>query len=739
MTLSSPRTTRGSAVGVGLRRAVLAAALTLAAATAQAQSLRDGTDAPALVRANEIQVDDDLGLVVARGQVEISQGDRLLKADTLTYNRRTNVVTASGGVMLLDPGGDVAFADFVELTSDMRDGTIRNLRAMLTDQSRFAAVTARRADGSKTVMRRATYSPCEPCEKDPTRAPMWQLRAERITHDQAAKEITYDNAWLEVAGVPVAYTPYMAHPDGTEKRASGFLMPDVTSSSQVGTMFGTPYYWTLGPSADATVTPIVLTNDLPILAGEYREFARNGKVQFDGAIMRTRREGEGFGDTRGYASGKGRFDIDDDWRWGFDLARATDKTFVDRYRLRQRFAFLDQNVFESRLYTEGFRDRGYAVLQGLSYQGLRPEDSLERSPQVLPAGAYSWIGEPGAMGGRFEFDANTASIYRQSGVRTQRGSAIGGWTLPYTTRTGEIYTLSATVQTDIFHTTNIDNRNGGGYRPTEDGVQSRVLPQLGVSWRYPLVRSNGAARLLVEPVAGAFAAPNLGDQRNLPNEDSLGLTFDDTNILRPNRFTGYDRAEGGMRTIYGLNSEYSNLWGQRFGAFLGQQYRYKAESAAPASSGIDTRFSDFVGRFNATPHPWLTSTYRFQIDNATRELLRSVSSVSLGPTALRYTLSHARIDRALQPTAVTSINQLGHGLTVVVNENWRAQGRLIQALGNDNGVLVAGATLFYEDDCFIWGIDLTRRNIGRAELPPDTAILFRIALRNLGELSLRGL
>ncbi|MFN8704536.1 MAG: LPS-assembly protein LptD [Rhodospirillales bacterium] len=722
-----------------MRRAALAAILTLAAASdSQAQSLRDTSDAPALVRANEIQVDDDLGWVVARGQVEISQGDRLLKADTLTYNRRTNVVTASGGVMLLDPAGDVAFADFVELTSDMRDGTIRNLRAMLTDQSRFAAVTARRADGSKTVMRRATYSPCEPCEKDPTRAPMWQLRAERITHDKAAKEISYDNAWLEVAGVPVAYTPYIAHPDGTEKRKSGFLIPDISSSSKVGTMVATPYYWTLGPSADMTVTPIVLTNDLPILAGEYREHARNGKVQFNGALMRTRREGEGFGDTRGYASGKGRFDIDADWRWGFDFARATDKTFLDRYRLRQRFAFLNQDVFESRLYTEGFRDRGYAVLQGLSFQGLRPEDSLERSPQVLPAGAYSWTGEPGAMGGRFGFDANTVSIYRRNGVRTQRASAVGGWTLPYTTRTGEVYTVSATVQTDIFNTDNIDTR-GGGYRPTENGFQSRVLPQLGVSWSYPLVRSNGAARLLVEPVAGAFAAPNLGDQRNLPNEDSLGLTFDDTNLLRPNRFTGYDRAEGGVRTIYGLNSEYSNVWNQRFGAFLGQQFRYKSESAAPAGSGIDTRFSDITGRFNATPHPWLSTSYRFQIDNASRELLRSVTSASLGPTALRYSLSHSRLDRALQPTALVSVNQLGHGLSAAFDENWRIQGRVIQALGNDSGILIAGATLFYEDDCFIWGIDFTRRNIGRDEIPPDTAILFRIALRNLGELSLRGL
>jgi len=738
MTLSSPRTTRGFAVGVGLRRGALAAALTLTAAGAHAQTLRDGLDAPALVRADEIQVDEDLGLVVARGLVEISQGNRLLKADTLTYNRRTNVVTASGSVMLMDPSGDVVFADFVELTSDMRDGTIRNLRAMLADQSRFAAATARRADGSKTVMRRATYSPCEPCEKDPTRAPMWQLRAERITHDQAAKEITYDNAWLEVAGVPVAYTPYMAHPDGTERRKSGFLMPDVASSSQVGTMVGTPYYWTLGPSADATVSPLWMTNDNPILAGQYREHARNGKVEFDAAGMRTRRTGEGFGDTRAYAKGRGRFDIDDDWRWGFDIARATDKTFIDRYRLRQRFAVLDQNVLESRLYTEGFRDRGYASLEGMSFQGLRPEDSLEKSPQVLPAATYSWFGDPGVSGGRFEFNANTVSVYRRNGTSAQRGTMVGGWTLPYTTRSGEVYTVSTTLQTDIFRTAPLDSGTGG-YRPTDDGVRARAIPQIALGWRYPLAAFPGRNFALREPMAAVYASPNMGNQRDLPNEDSLGFTFDDTNLFRSNRFTGYDRVESGLRGVFGLNSEFTTATREKLGVFVGQQYRQRDEYAAAIGSGIESRSSNLVGRVIAVPHRWVLATYRFQIDENRYELLRSIASLSLGPAPLRYALSHARIDRALQPTASASVNQLAHALTASINENWRLQGRMVQALGNDDGVLIAGATLFYEDDCFIWGVDLTRRNIGRAEIPPDTAILVRLGLRNLGDLSLRGL
>lgn len=692
---------------------------------------------PSMISADEVTSDEEFGIVTASGNVEVTQGEMLLKANSLSYNRRSGVITASGNVSLVDADGAVVFSDFLELTGDFRDGMARNFRALMADQSRFAAVTARRSDGTRTVMRRATYSPCQPCADNPTRAPVWQIRAERITHDQTEKEITYKNAWIEFGGVPVAYTPYMSHPDGSEKRKSGFLIPDFGSSSQVGTMVGVPYYWVIGPSADATITPIALSDDFPMLAGEYRERARNGQVEYRGAFMKTRRDGEGFGDHRGYISGRGNFDIDNDWRWGFDGSRATDKTFIDRYRLRQRFGFLDQNVLESRLYTEGFRDRGYAAVNAFSYQGLRPEDSTSTAPLVLPAAEYGWYGEPGSSGGRFAFEANSASIYRSQGLRAQRGSMVASWLLPYTTNSGEVYSLGASLQGDLFHTTRIASTTRE-FRPEEDGVNTRVMPEVTLGWRYPLVRPLASGRMLVEPVAAVYVAPNMGNQAYLPNEDSLGFTFDDTNLFRRNRFAGFDRLESGVRSVYGANTEYSNVYGQRYSVFLGQQFRQRTEAAASAGSGIDTRFSDFVGRVQATPHAWATATYRFQVDSASRELLRSVSSMSLGPAPLRYSLSHVRIDRALQPTAQASINQLGHAVTAVITEYWRVQGRVIQQLGADDGVLVAGGTLIYEDDCFIWGLDLTRRNIGRAEIPPDTALLFRIALKNLGELSLRG-
>lgn len=721
---------------------VLALAFGLWAGTpdaAMAQGRAASDNLPVLLTSDEMTSDEELGVVTASGNVEIAHGGRILRADTLTYNRRTGVVTASGNVSVVEASGEVAFAEYVELTSDLRDGVMRNIRTMLADQSRFAAVTARRADGSRTVMRRATYSPCEPCEKDPTRAPIWQLRASRITHDAAQKEIVYDDAWMEIAGVPVFYTPYLSHPDGTEKRKSGFLPPDVSTSSRNGSMLATPYYWTLGPSADLTVTPVFISNDNPLMAAEYRERMRNGEFGMDASFLRTKREGEGFPDWRGHIRAQSKVDLDDNWRTGFDLARASDKTYIERYRIRQRFRFLEQDALTSRAYVEGFRDRGYAVVDAFSFQGLRPEDDPGRTPVVLPQMRYSWYGEPGTMGGRYTFDASAASIYRDDDVRAQRGTMLGGWALPYTTRTGEIYTLAANLQTDVFHSSNAAYGTRDAFQPSETGFAARAVPQLALSWRLPLIRRFDNANLIVEPISALYVAPNAGSQRNLPNEDSRGLTFDDTSLFRLNRFSGYDRLETGQRLVTGVNTEWSNRHSERFGVFLGQQYRMNDEAALQKGSGADTRFSDFVGRVLASPHEWVNSSYRFQIDNKNRELLRSITSVSLGPQALRYGLSHTRVDRSIQPTALVSINQLSHSLSTRFNEVWRLTGRVVQSLGQDDGVLLAGATLVYDDDCFLWGVDLQRRNIGRTEIPPDTAILFRFGFRNLGELALRGL
>ena len=116
---------------------------------------------PVLLSADEITHDQKLGVVVAKGNVEIEQAGRILMADSVTYNQRENTVIASGNVSLLEPSGEVIFAEYMELRDDLKEGIVRGIRILLADDSRMAAAGARRSGGNLTRMTKAIFSPCK--------------------------------------------------------------------------------------------------------------------------------------------------------------------------------------------------------------------------------------------------------------------------------------------------------------------------------------------------------------------------------------------------------------------------------------------------------------------------------------------------------------------------------------------------------------------------------------------------
>ncbi|MBT4906267.1 MAG: LPS-assembly protein LptD, partial [Rhodospirillaceae bacterium] len=271
-----------------MRRGIFIAALILAGLwgpPAIAQE-RPSSSEPVLLSADEVSYNEDLGIVVASGSVEIAQGDRVVLADRVTYNERENTVSANGHVSLLEPGGEVVFAEYMELADDMKNGVVRDLRILLTDNSRIAAAGGRLQGGVRTEMRKAVFSPCELCEDDPEAAPLWQIKAVKVVHDQRTHDIEYTDAWMEMYGVPVFYTPYFSHPDPTVKRRSGLLTPDFGNDSQLGMLLRTPYFFTMGPDKDATITPIFTTKERVALAAEYRQRFTSGEFETDGSFTR---------------------------------------------------------------------------------------------------------------------------------------------------------------------------------------------------------------------------------------------------------------------------------------------------------------------------------------------------------------------------------------------------------------------------------------------------------------------
>lgn len=687
---------------------------------------------PVLLTADQMSFDRDNQVVTAEGNVEISQGERVLKADRLTYNQATGVVIASGSVSLTEPTGEVLFADRVELEKELREGVVENIGVLFPDDSRFAANGAVRTGGNKTDMRKAVFSPCKLCPDQPERAPLWQLKADRVVHDQAAQRIEYSDASMEIFGVPVAYAPFFWHPDPTVKRKSGFLAPTFGNDSQLGFFTQVPYYINISPDTDATFAPIFTTKEPPVAAGELRHRFLDGQAEVSGSVARVG-DRDDLGreldndTTRGHIFSKGRFEIDETWRWGFNGALTTDDTYLRRYDIKSPDR---SDLLTSRIFVEGFRGRNYASAEAIHFQGLRAEDVQSRIPEVAPLINYNFISEPLANGSFWSIDGNLAALTRVDGTDSRRLSTIGGWQMPYIGRLGDLYTLSASVQGDIYWVNEVSSPSGG---TTFRGITGRFFPQASLDWRYPLVRELGNVRQLLEPRLAFTIAPNGQNSGNIPNEDSLDFEFDDTNLFSPNRFAGRDRVSGGKHLTYGMRTAFYGDAGGETEIFLGQDYRLRTDDTFPTGSGLEDDFSDLVGRVRVRPSKYLDLLYRFRFDRTDFRAQRNEISMAAGPPSVRLNANYLFFGENAANVDFGEREEIEASLTVKLSDQWSVTGRERFDLTDGGGPLNYGGGVTFQNECILITADVSRNFFRDRDLQPSTRVFVRVVFKYLGE------
>jgi LPS-assembly protein len=691
---------------------------------------------PILFSADEITYDEALGIVIARGNVEINQGGRTLLADTVSYNRRNGVVTATGNVRLLELDGTVYFAEYVELSDDLREGFIRDIGVLMADQTRIAAASGTRREGRVTVFRKAVFSPCELCREDPSKPPLWQIKADEVVHDQEERSLTYRDARLEFYGVPVAYTPYFKHPDPTVDRQSGFLAPTFGSSSTLGVTLEAPYYWNIAPDRDVTFEPIFTTKQSVVLAGEYRELFPKGRFESSGSgTIADRQNGNGetqSNEFRGHVDSTGRFAINDTWRWGFDVERASDDTYLRLYN------FSDASTLTSNLFTESLRGRNYLAVNGFAFQGLREETSNEELPIILPLIDYNFLSEPDSLGGRYSLDTNLGVLSRIDGRDTRRLSVKGGWEVPFVGPIGDLYRISASVQTDGYWVDDFDPDNPVVDPPGNPGPElaGRFFPQIAVQWRYPLAQTSDWGQQVVEPVVQVVAAPDWANNDDIPNEDSLDFEFDDSNLLSLNRFPGVDRVDPGSRVDYGLQWALSSPFIGEASAFLGQSYRLDNDNAFAKGSGLEDDLSDVVGRIRLVPQEDIDVSYRFRINKDDLTAERHELDLSIGPPALNLDLSYVFLSDDLTTDEFDTREELAFRLSSQLNENWSMQGAHRRDL-QDNNALSTSLGLTYLDECFFITVEGKRTYYEDREIDQEDSVMIKLVFKNLGEVGVQ--
>ncbi len=707
---------------------LLAALAVQPVGAAHAQSI-DAGEGPVLLLADKVDVDEPRQIVTAEGDVEITRGNRRLLADRVRYYQAEDRIEAIGNVTLLEPGGEAIYAELMSVSGDMKDGIIEGLRARLDEDSRLAATSAKRIDGSRTEMDQAVYSPCPLCAEGDS-PPLWQISASKVTHDQEAKDVIYNHAFFELYGVPVLYSPYFAHPDPSVKRRSGFLSPSVGTDSELGFTLETPYYFALAPHYDMTVAPIFTSEEGVVLAGEFRHRLHNGRYDIGGSLTRgseaenSNQDQASRDEFRGHVAGDGDFALGGGWGWGYDLFLASDDTYLERYD------FSDLDILENRLFVEKIDGRNYFAANSYAFQGLRETDDQGLIPVVLPLLDVELSSDPMLFGSRFFLDSSFLALTRSDGLDTKRLSTTGGWELPWLGPLGDEYHLTLSLRSDYY------DLNGNPDTLGDDGkrTEARLIPRATLDWRWPWIGDSFGLTPVIEPIASLTLAPNGLNDDDIPNEDSLDLEFDDTNLFEESRFPGLDRVEEGSRVSYGLRFAGIGETGETVNALFGQSWRFQKDDQFDADTGLDGQFSDYVGRVEVAPANWLNGRYRFRLDRDTFAPVRNEVRAAIGPSRLRLDVNYLSLEddpsvseeEFRKREEITAGLQLGLGGGVTVRAQTRRDLKADRTVANTVG-------LIYRHPCLVLIGGVEKQFTEDRDAGDGTTISLRLTFQNLGE------
>ncbi|MEP1597012.1 MAG: LPS assembly protein LptD [Hyphomonas sp.] len=671
----------------------------------------------------------DENKLVAEGNVEALYQGRILRADKLVYDRTTDKVRASGNVIIIDETGSQQFADEIEVDSTLEDGYAIGFSARLDQGATVAANSAIRQSNGVNALDQVVYTACPVCEEDKT--PTWSVRARRAVLDQESQMISYRDAVIEVAGIPVFYFPFLAHPDPTSERRSGLLIPSAGNSSKLGWFYQQPYYWAISDSSELTISPLVTQNVNPLLELDYRKKFYSGAININTSFTNEQdfdSDGELLGEEklRGHIYGSGLFAINNQWKWGFGIEHQTDDLYDRRYDLdgqnEQRGLYASQpRRLLTQLFAIGQGNDYYTDVALLKFQGLRENDDDGELPTALPVfyGEKYW--DLGNMGFA-SVNASSAILSRDLGEDSHRVSVGADWTDLNVLPGGFTFEQFAEVRADYY---GLDEDASG-----EESV-SRAVGNIGGKLAYPMIRPGKTVDLMIEPaVMAAWGLSNVNDDA-IPNEDSLLYEADESSLFEANGFGAFDLYEGDGKLAAGITTRAVWKNGPDLSATVGKRWRSRPDDSFDAISNLDGTSSDWLISATADFGSLLRVDTRARLDEDGFSLNRIDAKLSSNYKRLRAVAQYYKVDERIAISGGGDEGILLRGEVRVTDQYSVFFGQLRDIESNLNARQEYG--IAFEDECSRFEIVYQRSELQDRTLGPEENIQFRFSLKTIGD------
>ncbi len=671
-----------------------------------AEPATDSADAQATIDGDKIEYNVN-GNAVLSGNVEMRQGNRVIRADHLEYDTENQSAKLEGGVEFSDPtltvrGNSGSY-------SSVLGAEFQGAEFELPERNARGAASSLQMDAAgKVTLEDVTFTTC------PLDDMSWQMRARSIELDTRERNGVGRGASVRFKNVPIVYLPWMTFPIGSQRK-SGFLFPNIGGSSRNGAMLELPYYWNIRPNLDFTAQPVYYSKRGVDLAGQFRYLTYRQRGAFEFNYLPSDDEFGNENRSRLYLQHVA--ELPGDWRFRIDATDVSDSQYFEDFARGPEGTSVP---FAERLAEFTYRDEHLNV-RGQIQDFQTIDDDLDpldrpytRAPRILATGDWA-LGQAAVDYG---FDAELVNFDRNIGVT--------GWRLDVAPRAGFDWSGPGFFV-----------RPSGGYRYTQysledqtpgtDDAPTRSLPFASLDAGLVFERnsgSHGQRRMTLEPRALYLYTPYRA-QDDLPLFDTGLPDLNLVQLFRTNRYVGADRVNDANQIAFGLTSRLfdAESGAQYLAASFGQIYYFERPRVVLPNETPSARdSSDFIAQVSLSAYKnWnLEAGIQWNPEDSRSE--RSQFRLQYRPGGdrvvnLGYRAQRDRIEQA----DVSAAWPLG--------KRWNAFGRFVYSL-RDRDTLDQFAGFEFKACCYRLRA-VARRFVSNRDGERETAFFVQLELNGL--------
>ena len=486
----------------------------------------------------------------------------------------------------------------------------KNIFSNPTNDPRLKGVSVK-GNENQTIINKGVFTSCN---KDQD-CPSWSIKAKKIEHDKQKKQITYENAVLNIYDNPVLYFPKFFHPDPSVKRQSGFLKPEFNNSNLLGSSFTLPYFKVISENKDLTFTPTLFDNDTKIVKTEYRQINKNSSIIADIGFVNNYKSGT-TKKSKNFNHFFGQFNLDLNFQ---DFNKSEINVNFERVSNDKYLKVFDTFISNSQLIPNNFDKLENNINLNLineSYNfesGIKAFETLsgptsDRYQYILPYYNYQKFLSTKIFDGSLIFSSIGSNDLNQTNrIDTSIINNISYESKEFFTNKG----LKTNFEIDLKNS-NVVGKNSSKYKTSP---QSELVSLINTEISYPLQKKiDKISSLLIPKISLRF---NPTDMKNYSNSDNK---IDINNIFSNNRLGLTDTFEAGRSLTLGLdykreNKNDLNDINKYFELKLATVLRDKEENLIPKKSTLNRKNSNIFGSMESKLSKNIEFNYNFSIDN----------------------------------------------------------------------------------------------------------------------------